>query len=134
MKKIALICTLLLTAFSVPAQRSESVESFWQKFKTAVIAGDKQAVASLTRFPLAMSYGIPSVKNRAALLRRYDEVFSQQANAVECFATAKPEIKAGKLRQFNVACADAAGNEVVIYSFERGRVGWKFVGLDNINE
>ena len=135
MKKTAVICVLLLlTAIAAPAQRGESVESFWQKFKTAVIAGDKQAVASMTRFPLAMSYGIPSVKNRAALLRRYDEVFSQQANAVECFGTKNPETEAGKPRAFTVACADAAGNEVVIYHFGRGRTGWKFVSLDNINE
>lgn len=135
MKRTVVICVLLsLTAIAAPAQRSESIESFWQKFKTAVIAGDKQAVARLTSFPLGMSYGIPSVKNRAALLRRYDEVFSQQADAVKCFATAKPETEAGKTREFTVACPDAAGNLVVIYHFERGRMGWKFVSLDNINE
>ena len=29
---------------------------------------------------------------------------------------------------------DAAGNEVVIYHFEQTRTGWKFSGLDNLNE
>jgi hypothetical protein len=53
---------------------------------------------------------------------------------VKCFATAKPETEAGKTRAFTVACPDAAGNEVVSYRFERGRAGWKFVSLDNINE
>jgi hypothetical protein len=62
---------LALTATSAPAQRTTSMEAFWQKFKTAVIAGDKRAVASMTEFPLGMSYGIPSVKNRASMLRRY---------------------------------------------------------------
>ena len=37
-------------------------------------------------------------------------------------------------RRFSVACPDTAGNEVVIFQFERGRAGWKFVGLDNTNE
>jgi hypothetical protein len=135
MKRAAVICVLLsLTALAAHAQRGESIESFWQKFKTAVIAGDKQAVARLTSFPLGMSYGVPSVRNRAALLRRYDEVFSRQADAAKCFGTKSPETEAGKPRAFTVACPDAAGNEVVIYHFERGRAGWKFVSLDNINE
>lgn len=135
MKKLFVLCALLaLTAIAVPAQRGESIESFWQKFRTAVIAGDKQAVARLTSFPLGMSYGIPSVRNRAALLRRYRQVFSEQSDAAKCFATAKPETEAGKPREFSVACPDAGGNEVVIYHFARGRMGWRFVQLDNINE
>jgi hypothetical protein len=135
MKKTAVICVLLLlTAIAAPAQRSDSMETFWGKFKAAVTAGDKQAVARLTSFPLGMSYGIPSVRNRAALVRRYNEVFSRQADAAKCFTTAKPETEAGKPREFTVACPDAAGNEVVIYHFQRGRAGWKFVSLDNINE
>jgi hypothetical protein len=134
MKKIMILCVLLLTAIAVPAQRSESMESFWQKFKTAVIAGDKRTVAALSSFPLEMSYGIQSIRSRAALLRRYREVFNQQADAAKCFGTKGPETEAGKPRAFTVACPDAAGNEVVIYHFRRGRTGWKFVGLDNINE
>ena len=135
MKKIVVICVLLsLTALATPAQRSDSMETFWQKFKAAVIAGDKQTVAALSSFPLDMSYGIPSIKNRAALRRRWNEVFSQQTDAVKCFSTKKPETEAGKPRAFSVACPDAGGNEVVIYHFQRGRTGWKFVGLDNINE
>ena len=135
MKKIIILCVLLLlTAVAAPAQRSESIESFWQRFKTAVIAGDKQQVARLTSFPLGMSYGIPSVRSKASLLRRYRQVFSEQSDAAKCFATAKPETEAGKPRQFYVACPDAGGAEVVLYHFARGRAGWRFVQLDNINE
>ncbi|HEY0375434.1 MAG TPA: hypothetical protein VGC87_00590 [Pyrinomonadaceae bacterium] len=135
MKRTVVTCVLLLlTAIVAPAQGSAAMETFWGKFKAAVIAGDKQAVARLTSFPLGMSYGIPSVRNRAALLRRYDEVFSRQADAVKCFAAAKPETEAGKPREFTVPCPDSAGSLVVIYHFERGRAGWKFVSLDNINE
>lgn len=135
MKKTVVLCALLLlTAPAAPAQRSESAENFWHRFKSAVASGDKRAVAMMTRFPLGMSYGVPSVRNRAALARRYSEVFSQQADAVKCFETAKPETEAAKPRQFTIACPDAAGNLVVIYHFERGPKGWKFVALDNINE
>ena len=134
MKRTIIFCVLLLTAVAVPAQRGESIESFWQRFKTAVIAGDKQAVARLTSFPLGMSYGIPSVRNRASLFRRYRQVFSEQSDAAKCFETAKPETDPARPREFFVACPDAGGAEVVLYYFSRGRAGWRFTQLDNINE
>jgi hypothetical protein len=81
-----------------------------------------------------MSYGIRSIKTKAELLRRYKEVFSQQADAVKCFGSKEPEKDSMNPKGYIVACPDAAGNEVVIYHFERGTTGWKFVRLDNINE
>ena len=135
MKKLVVLCVLLLlTATAARAQRSESIESFWLKFKTAVIAGDKQRVARMTRFPLGMSYGIPSVRSRAALFRRYRQVFSEQSDAAKCFETAKTETDPARPRAFFVACPDAGGAEVVLYHFARGRYGWRFTDLDNINE
>jgi hypothetical protein len=35
-----------------------------EKFKSAVIAGDKAMVAELTKFPLSMPYGVKAVKNK----------------------------------------------------------------------
>jgi hypothetical protein len=81
-----------------------------------------------------MSYGIRSIKTKAELIRRYDEVFMQQADGPKCFATKEPEKDSANPKRYSVACPDAAGNEVVIYMFERGATGWKFVQLDNINE
>jgi len=140
MRRTKLLFIILLLVGSVvgvagkSSSRSDSLEVFWQKFKAAVTTGNKLGVAALTKFPLGMSYGIPSIKNRAAFVRRYREVFNEQADAVKCFATAKPEKDPARPREFTVACPDAAGNEVVIYHFERTRLGWKFVALDNINE
>ena len=51
-----------------------------------------------------------------------------------CFNKAKREMDTANPKHFSVACPDAAGNEVVIYHFEQTRTGWKFTGLDNINE
>jgi hypothetical protein len=116
------------------AQERDSKQVFWNKFKNSVIAGNKQAVAGLTKFPLEMSYGVPKIKNRNEFLRRYREVFSQQSNAAQCFAQAKPETEAGKPAQFIVACPDAAGNPVVIYRFNLTHWGWRLVALDNLNE
>jgi hypothetical protein len=112
----------------------DSTDSFWQSFRTAVSKADVETIAQLSKFPLAMSYGIPAIKTKAQLTRRYKQVFKEQTDAAACFAKAKPEIDADNPKRFTVACPDAAGNEVVIYHFEQTRMGWKFTGLDNLNE
>jgi hypothetical protein len=61
-------------------------------------------------------------------------VFNEQSDAAACFAKAKPQADADNPKHFSIACPDAGGNEVVIYHFEKTRTGWKFTGLDNINE
>ena len=116
------------------AQSDPSVAAFWTKFKNAVIAGDKEAVSTMVQFPVAMSYGVPSIRTKAQLLRRYRDLFNRQADASRCFAEAKPEIDASSKSKFSVACKDAAGNEVVIYGFVKIRGVWKLKSLDNINE
>jgi hypothetical protein len=128
MKTIITLSLLLFTA------RADSTDTFWQNFKTAVSKADVDAIARLSRFPLSMSYGIPVIRTKAQLTRRYRQVFKEQTDAAACFAKAKPEIDADNSKHFTVACPDAAGNEVVIYHFEQTRLGWKFTGLDNINE
>lgn len=138
MKKIiALSLTLLFASGSLaqgPEQSSSSFESFWQSFKTAVSKRDVETIARLSRFPIEMSYGIPSVRTKAQLSKRYREVFNEQSDAAACFANAKPEQDADNPKRYTVACPDAAGNEVVIYQFLQTKTGWKFVGLDNLNE
>lgn len=115
-------------------QTDNSIQEFWQKFSAAVIKDDKVAVAGHTRFPVSMPYGMAAVRNRAQLTKRYRTVFNGEANAVKCFATAKPETDAANPKSFSVACPNAAGHEVVIYSFTKTAAGWKFTGLDNLNE
>jgi hypothetical protein len=99
-----------------------------------VIRGDKAAVATFTRFPVEMPYGMASIKNRAQLITRYRKVFKGETDAAKCFSTAKPENDSANPKLFTVACKNAAGHEVIIYTFARTANGWKFVGLDNINE
>ena len=138
MKKITtLSLMLLLTGTAVAnsvSQAANSFETFWQTFKTAVSKHDVQGVAGLSRFPIEMSYGIPSIKTKAQLIKRYRQVFNEQTDAAVCFSKANPEVNAENPKQFSVPCPDAAGNEVVIYHFEQTRTGWKFTGLDNLNE
>jgi hypothetical protein len=113
---------------------AETADTFWQTFKTAVSKRDVDTIARLSRFPLEMSYGIPAVKTKAQLTRRYRQIFNEQTDAAACFSKAKIEMDAQNPKHFSVACPDAAGNEVVIYHFQQTRTGWKFTGLDNLNE
>jgi hypothetical protein len=113
---------------------ADSAETFFQTFKTAVTKRDVETIARLSKFPLEMSYGIPAIKTKAQLSRRYRQIFNEQTDASACFTKAKIEMDPENSRHFSVACPDAAGNEVVIYHFEQTRMGWRFTGLDNLNE
>jgi len=128
MKTITTLSLLLLLT------GAETTETFWQSFKTAVSKRDVDTIARLSKFPIGMSYGIPSIKTKAQLAKRYRQLFNEQTNAAACFEKAKPEVDADNPKHFSVACPDAAGNEVVVYHFEQTRAGWKFTGLDNLNE
>lgn len=132
----SLILLLAMTAqgFVLNSAAQADMQAFWEKFRMAVIKSDKTTVAAMSKFPIEMSYGIASVKSKAELNRRYREIFNQQTNAAKCFESAKPEVDAGNSKRFSVACPDAAGNEVVVYSFVLTRAGWKFASLDNLNE
>ena len=113
---------------------ADATDDFWQAFKTAVSKRDIATIARLSKFPIGMSYGIPSIRNKAQLTKRYRQLFNEQTDAAACFSKAKREIDPANPKHFTVACPDAAGNEVVIYHFEQTRMGWKFTGLDNLNE
>ena len=138
MKKITTLALVLLLACTTFATSSEqaanSFETFWQAFKTAVSKRDVEGIARMSQFPIGMSYGIPSIKTKAQLARRYRQVFNEQTNAAACFAKAKPEVDSENPKHYSVACPDAGGNEVVLYHFSLSRTGWKFTNLDNINE
>jgi hypothetical protein len=126
--------TLTALSLVVLLTGADATDTFWQAFKTAVSKRDIETIARLSKFPIGMSYGIPSIRNKAQLTRRYRQLFNEQTDAAACFNKAKPEMDAANPKHFSVACPDAAGNEVVIYHFDQTRTGWKFTGLDNLNE
>ena len=109
---------------------------FWAKFKAAVIAGNKAGVAEMTKFPLSMPYGIKGVKNKEDFQRRYSEIFNGEADASQCFGSAKPEKES---RRYEVYCPfketpNDKENAPIRFHFELTKNGWRFAGLDNINE
>ena len=115
-------------------QNNPSVEQFWARFKTAVQKSDKISVASMSRFPIGMPYGVPKIRTSTQLARRWRDLFHVQANAAKCFAEAKPVVDPAAPNRFTVGCKNEAGDEVVIYGFTRVRGSWKLTYLDNINE
>jgi hypothetical protein len=127
-----LILLLLPNAFA-----DTDFSAFWKKFSSAVATGDKAAVAEMTKFPVSMPYLIKAVKNKPEFLRRYDEIFKGEANAAQCFASAKPEKQSA--RRYEIYCPfkdtpDDKENAPVRFIFELTKGAWKFSALDNINE
>jgi hypothetical protein len=131
-----LLCVSVIAVYASATvlQNDPSVEQFWNKFKTAVRESDKTSVASMSRFPIEMPYGVAKIRTRTQLARRWRDLFNVQANAAKCFEDAKPVIDPAAPSRFTVGCKDEAGNEVVVYGFRRTRNGWKLFSLDNINE
>ena len=127
---------ILIVMFCPSAFAESDFSAFWTKFKSAVVAGDKAAVAEMTKFPLSMSYGIKAVKTKSDLLQRYNEVFNGEANAAQCFRSAEPQKESGR---YEIYCPfkktpNDKENAPIRFVFELTKSGWKFAGLDNINE
>ena len=128
----------VLILLSFPNAFAESdFSAFWQKFKSAVIAGDKATVAEMTKFPLSMPYLQKTVKNKQEFLRRYNEIFKGEANAAQCFATGEPRKESAGHYEIYCPFKDTPNdweNAPIRFMFELTKSGWKFVGLDNVNE
>jgi hypothetical protein len=128
----------VLILLSFPNAFAESdFSAFWKKFKSAVAGGDKVAVAEMTKFPLSMPYGVKAVKNKQEFLRRYDEIFKGEANAAQCFKSAEPHKESD--RRYGIYCPfketpDDREDVPIRFIFELTKSGWRFVGLDNVNE
>ena len=131
------LATILILS-SFPSAFAESdFSAFWQKFKSAVIAGDKASIAGMTKFPLSMSYGVKAVKNKEDFSRRYNEIFKGEANAAQCFGKAEPKKESDK--EYDIYCPFKGTpndweNAPIRFIFELTKTGWKFAGFDNVNE
>ncbi len=124
------------SGYQAGEENVEGLDEFWNAFRNAVIRKDKNAVAALTKVPLAMPFGQQSVKSKTDFLRRYDQIFFGETDAAKCFAYAKLSIEDGR---YGVYCGfknalNDESNKPIYYYFERSENLWRFVGLDNINE
>ena len=137
MKIKLVVAGILILLISSNAFAETDFPTFWKKFKSAIAQSDKTAVAGMTKFPLSMPYLQKKVKDKADFLRRWDEIFDGEANAALCFAKAQP--KKESAQRYQVFCPFKATpkdweNTPIGYYFELTSNGWKFTGLDNINE
>lgn len=86
---------------------------FWRQFSTAVSQNNKEAVASLTHFPL-------NEMNRSTFLKNYESLFPSQAKL--CFQKVKPHEDSGL---FNVFCGGNA------YLFHEEDGGYKLFSVES---
>jgi hypothetical protein len=108
------------------SRTDDSFLVFWKKFKTAVIRRDRKAVAKLSKFPIAVADGVPSIQNSAELSRRFSDLFNRQTDAAQCFATKQPVPDTESPDRFTVVCPNEK-DVFVAYEFERTDLGWRFI-------
>jgi hypothetical protein len=140
---VAIVACAIGCRFSILAADPEPIgtqtdfSTFWKNFRSAVIAGDKATVSEMTNFPVSMPYLVKAVKNKEDFLRRYNEIFKGEANAAQCFRSIEPQKESD--RRYEIYCPfketpDDKENAPIRFLFELTKAGWRFIGLDNINE
>ncbi|MBC7796810.1 MAG: hypothetical protein H7Z37_08055 [Pyrinomonadaceae bacterium] len=132
---LLIFSALILNVGANPAKQT-NFDVFWKKFKSAVAKSDKTAVAAMVKFPVSMSYGVASIKSKAAFIKRYDEIFNDEVDVERCFAKNAPQKSDAK--NYVVSCSFKGEpedeNAPFAFRFELTKSGWKFVSFDNINE
>lgn len=103
------------------------METFWSAFQSAVARNDREAVASMTHFPLTMPYGVRSIRTKAQFLNSYSKIFD--AETKKCFATARPNREQANNKRFWIGCGEA-----MMYWFNVVNGEYKFISVDNVNE
>lgn len=88
-KRLVVVMALVVLGFAgaVSAQRTQSLyatpkafQIFYAKFRRAVVARDKNTVASLTRFPFKYGFdaGDEGTFSKAQFLKRFSEIFGTE--------------------------------------------------------
>lgn len=137
---LAAIClSFILATVSINAaiSKPDGFPAFWKKFKAAAIKSDKRALAAMTKFPLETPAYQETVKTKAQFLKRFKDIFDADSNAAACFP--KVELIKEDSTTYAVYCPFKSNptdfeNAPNKYFFELTKTGWKFAGLDNINE
>ena len=93
---------------------AHSFAAFWVQFKAAVVKGDKEAIAGMTRLPF---YGKMA---KAAFMKECDELFTAEVR--RCFRKAKP-VKEDRRDSYSVFCGET------IFVFEKGKDGYQFTDV-----
>jgi hypothetical protein len=119
---ILMLVLLSAVASQVHGQEAQSFSSFWAQFKAAVAKNDKEAVATMTKFPVDIGGQV----TRAAFIKKYPEIFNQKVR--RCFAKEKPvrDNQVPQSQQGGGSYSLFCGND--IFLFERVDGKYKFTG------
>jgi hypothetical protein len=91
-----------------------SFAAFWVQFQAAVVKGDKEAIAGMTKLPF---YGKMA---KADFMKECDELFPPKVR--RCFRNARP-VKEDKRESYSVFCGET------IFVFEKGKAGYQFTDV-----
>lgn len=122
MKRIVLV-TLMLIAISLIGlsaqtrgkQTHDDFSSFWLRFKAAVAASDKEAVASMTKLPFLWE---GQERDKTGFIKKFDAIFDKRAR--RCFGTGRP-VKDGTA--YDLDCGDE------IFMFDKIDGQYKFIDV-----
>jgi hypothetical protein len=123
MKRIALAVSLLVFSNAFVFAQGKSVDAagvqFWTKFKGAVVANDKEAVASMTRLPF-LYQGRELTKQ--AFIQKFAVLFD--AKVKRCFDKAKLLKEGGG---FEVFC----GRQIFLFDKVNGAYKFTEIGVND---
>ena len=116
---LTFVIALSMLSASAPHAHSEegkqTFAAFWTQFKAAVAKNDKEAVASMTKFPVEIGENM----SKATFLKKYPEFFTRKVQ--RCFAKEKPV--GDKTPKGDVTYSLFCGEEI----FEFANVGGKYL-------
>ncbi len=109
------ILLLVIAQSNLEAQPRSDREfnAFWIRFRTAMIKNDKEAIASMTRFPFLYD---SKERSRAGFMAIQIKLFTRRVR--KCFATAKP-LKEGDV--YDVFC------DGIIFYFGKSDSEYRFL-------
>jgi len=103
---LATALTLLVVTAGSGAE-GRPFASYWMEFKAAVAKGDKEKVASMTKFPFVYA---SEQLSKASFIKKFGTIFNEKSQ--KCFRNAKP-VKDDSRDTYSVFCGS------LIFVFEK---------------
>jgi hypothetical protein len=126
MLMLLMLCALASKVHSQEAQSTQSFASFWAQFKAAVAKNDKEAVATMTQFPVDISERV----TRDAFMKKYDEIFNHDVR--RCFTKEKPlKDDQPPSRQGRVSYSMFCGHDIFSFELVEGKYKLTSIGFND---
>jgi hypothetical protein len=133
MKKLILLIVLFLSLLAINSERAnaqktlrlnstpKAFQTFYAKFRKAVVKGDKKTVASLTQFPFKYGFdaGDEGTFSKSQFMKRFDDIFGSER---KIFAQKNPVFYSEKAETYTLEDDWDASN----FIFEKRGTSYKF--------